>query len=233
MPCRGNAEKPGGGTGGGPISRSLPEPRRGARLDSPGDAKHTSRVPPPREPANDGEMALQWMQEYLPRLRAFVRSRLPADLRRRESDSDVVQSVCRELIAHGAAFVDRGETGFRGYLFTTATNKVREKLRFHRQQRRDLRRDEPVSSAGAAAEAAAPTPPSTAIANEHLARLEQAIDRLPAGDREVVTLVRLAGMPVEAVAARIGKSEAATRKQLGRALIRLSALLTAAEGSDR
>lgn len=170
------------------------------------------------------------MQDYLPRLRAFVRSRMPADLRRRESDSDVVQSVCRELVTIGDRFVDQGETRFRGWLFATATNKVREKLRFHRQQRRDHRRDEPVSTADRLGPAATPSPPAVAFAEEHLRRLQAAIDRLPPGDREVVTLARLAELPVAAVAERLGKTEAATRKQLGRALLRLAALLREASG---
>lgn len=205
---------------------------RPGHLDRRGQAPHTSAVTDREAPGADARQALLWMQEYLPRLRAFVRSRLPADLRRRESDSDVVQSVCRELIAHGDAFVDRGETGFRGFLFTTATNKVREKLRFHRRRRRDLRRDEPVSRADAAADVQALPPPAAAMAREHLGRLERAIDRLPAGDREVVTLARLAGLPIDTVATRIGKTEAATRKQLGRALIRLAALLAEAAAAD-
>ncbi|MHC5066858.1 MAG: hypothetical protein ACYTG5_23125, partial [Planctomycetota bacterium] len=41
---------------------------------------------------------------YLPSLRAFVRSRLRPELRLKESASDLVQSVCRELLT--------GETGF-------------------------------------------------------------------------------------------------------------------------
>lgn len=172
----------------------------------------------------DGAAAQALLQRYLPRLRAFVRSRMSPDLRARESDSDIVQSVCRELIEHQEGFRYRGETEFRGWLFTAAANKVREKYRFHHQLRRGLGREE-----GAASEesplSAYTSPSHAAIVNERLAILERALDGLSESDREVVTLARLAGLPSEEVARRVGKTAAAVRQQLGRVLLRLGAVL--------
>ena len=188
--------------------------------DDPTSRRH---VGPARRSASKD---LELLQEYLPRLRAFVRARLDPDLRRRESDSDVVQSVCRELLEHRAGFEFRGESQFRGWLFTTALNKVREKIRFHRQPRRGLQRETVADSSFAAADPHSSVQPSyAALAGERVAILEAALDRLSQSDREVIALARLAGLPMEQVAMRMDKSVLAARKQLGRALLRLSAEL--------
>lgn len=174
----------------------------------------------------DATAAEALLQSYLPRLRAFVRSRLSSDLRVRESDSDVVQSVCRELLQHKDGFRYRGETEFRGWLFTAAANKVREKYRFHHQRRRDAGREHPAATDAPVPAGTWASPSHDAIAHERLAILEAALDGLSDSDREVVTLARLAGLPTAQVAARVGKTEAAVRQQLGRALVRLGAVLT-------
>jgi RNA polymerase sigma-70 factor (subfamily 1) len=174
----------------------------------------------------DGAAAEALLLSYLPRLRAFVRSRLSPELRARESDSDVVQSVCRELLEHKDGFRYQGEAEFRGWLFTAAANKVREKYRFHHQGRRDRAREHVApSEAPPCAAGSSASPSYAAITNERVAILEAALDDLSDSDREVVTLARLAGLPMAEVATRLGKTEVAARKQLGRALLRLGAAL--------
>lgn len=169
----------------------------------------------------DANAALALLQIYLPRLRAFVRSRLGPELRARESHSDVVQSVCRELIEAKDGFRYGGETAFRGWLFTAALNKVREKVRHHRQARRAIGREVPSSRALAVPEGGVTSPSYAAMAGERVAALEASLDTLADSDREIIALARLAGLPIADVAARLGKSVEAARKQLGRALLRL------------
>ena len=166
------------------------------------------------------------LQEYLPRLRAFVRARLDPELRRRESDSDVVQSVCRELLEHPDSFEYRGESQFRGWLFTAALNKVRQKVRFHHQPRRSVQREDRTDSSFAPVDPHSSMQPSqAALAHERVAILEAALDVMSESDREVIALARLAGLPIGEVAARLHKNVEAARKQLGRALVRLTAEL--------
>lgn len=169
---------------------------------------------------------------YLPRLRAFVRARMDAQLRERESCSDLVQSVCRELIAARDRFEFRGEAEFRGWLFTSALNKVRERHRHHHAARRDAGRQVQVpgtSGAGlddlAAAYATVGTPSGAAMRSEDLERLERAFDLLPEDYREVITLTRLAGLPQREVGVLMQRSADAVQKLLGRALLRLGELM--------
>jgi RNA polymerase sigma factor (sigma-70 family) len=189
---------------------------------------------PARTPTGESRGGpLERLQEYLPRLRAFVRARLDPELRRRESDSDVVQSVCRELLEHQQGFEYRGESQFRGWLFTAALNKVREKMRFHRQACRAVQREDAASSSFLPADPHSSVRPSyAALAGERASILEAALDCLCESDREVIALARLAGLPMAEVAARVGKNVAAARKQLGRALLRLSAELERRRGAS-
>jgi DNA-directed RNA polymerase specialized sigma24 family protein len=68
------------------------------------------------------------LARYMPRLRAFIRVRTKAMVRQHESCSDLVQSVCREVL-QGAAKFDRGDGPFRAWLFRTALNKILERTR--------------------------------------------------------------------------------------------------------
>jgi DNA-directed RNA polymerase specialized sigma24 family protein len=72
------------------------------------------------------------LERHLPRLRAFVRLRVGAELRQRESASDIVQSACREVIANMGRYRYRGEDQFRRWLFTAALRKLADKVEHHR-----------------------------------------------------------------------------------------------------
>lgn len=220
------------------CARSSPAAPPGAQgIDTQGAAIQNPAVPSePADPLPDGpaqpaeSVRLEELVEtYLPRLRAFVRSHLLPDLRAREASTDLVQSVCRELLEHRDRFRYRGEGEFRGWLFTTAIHKVREKIRFHHQARRDLRREAPGDLPPLLTAGSSTSPTQAAIAHEQLETLEAALDALRPEDRDVITLARLAGLPIANVAAHLGKAEAAARKQLGRALARLSVELRKAD----
>jgi len=185
--------------------------------------------------AQRGELVLDdLVAEHLPQLRAYVRAHMIPAMRARESAADIVQTVCRALLAERDRFDFRGEVEFRAWLFTAARRKIFEKLRFHRRGQRDLRREAmPLgdSDLGGGPRPTA-TPSAIAAANEQLERLEAALDVLSPDDREVIALSRFAELPVAEVAARMQRSEAAVRKLLGRAVVRLTRELRRAEGHD-
>ncbi len=162
---------------------------------------------------------------HLPGLRAFVRLRAGPLVRRREAESDLVQSVCREVLLHAGDFRRGGEPGFRHWLYATAVRKILNKQEFHTAQRRDLRAEELQGGEGAALldlYAAFSSPSRRLATAEELARIEQAFDALPEDYREVILLARVVGMPRAEVAAALGRSEAAVRNLLHRALALLS-----------
>lgn len=188
---------------------------------------------PPAEPdrpsifarARQGEPVLDdLVAENLPMLRAFVRAHMAPELRNRETDGDLLQSVCASLLADRGHFDFRGEAQFRAWMFTAARNKMLEKLRFHRREQRDPRREVPPGSSlhGGLHDRAAPTPSQAAAAGERARLLEQAIDQLSPEHREVVTLTQFAGLSASEAAEHLERSPDAVRMLLGRAMACLS-----------
>jgi RNA polymerase sigma-70 factor (ECF subfamily) len=167
----------------------------------------------------------QLVASHLPRLRAYVRLRMGKALRGREETQDLVQSVCRELIVHQEQFEYRDEQQFLGWLFTTALLKVREKQRFHGREARDVRREAGPVHDDDLAIAHLLTPSREAIGCEQLQRVTDALAELSDDHREVIGLARIAGLSHREIAARMQRTEAATRQLLGRALAQLGETL--------
>jgi RNA polymerase sigma-70 factor, ECF subfamily len=160
---------------------------------------------------------------HLPGLRAFVRLRAGPLVRRREAESDLVQSVCREVLLHAGDFRHGGEPGFRHWLYATAVRKILNKQEFHTAQRRDLGAEEsPGAEALLDAYGTFSSPSRHLATAEELARIEQAFDALPEDYREVVLLSRVVGLPRAEVARAMDRSEGAVRNLLHRALATLS-----------
>jgi len=59
----------------------------------------------------------------------------------KESASDLVQSVCLEILQHLDRFRYRGEAGFKHWLYTTALRRIVNKHEFNTAAKRDVRRD--------------------------------------------------------------------------------------------
>lgn len=156
---------------------------------------------------------------HLPRLRAFVRLRTSATIRQHESCSDLVQSVCREVLQGAGRFEYRGDAAFRAWLFRTALNKILDRQAFLTEQKRDVRRE---ATSGAAAlgdlRSREPTASQVAVAAEMQQQMEAAFDLLPDEYREVIALSRIIGLSHAEVGEQLGRSEGASRMLLSRAL---------------
>lgn len=170
------------------------------------------------------------LRRYLPVLRAFVRLRSDRVLRARESDSDLVQTACRQVLQSLGQFEWRDEGSFRNWLFTLALNKIRNHKNVLLAGKRDVRR-EIQGTAGDAllrhAYGTILTPTQELTAREGIARIETAIDALPESYREVVILSRVLGLSSAEIAEQTGRTDGAVRVQLSRALARLAAILEA------
>ncbi len=190
------------------------------------DTEHLARM----AAAGDEQALAQLLQRHLPAVRAFVRSHMAPQLRARESASDVVQSVCRELLTHQDRFQHPGERGFIAWLYTTARRKIQNRARDIQREKRDAGREvhdlsESTLGALGAAYARISSPSGRALREEEVARLEAAIDQLPEEQREVITLAHLAGLSRADIGVQMGRSEEAVRALLHRAKARLAILL--------
>ena len=116
--------------------------------------------------------------------------------RRPRHASDVVQSVCRELLEQHPHFTWRGPEAFRAWLFQWAPHKIQDRTKYHRADMRKARRGVSADDAGdiASLYASVGSPSAHAIAREHVALLERALDRLDPEGRQVISLCRIAGL---------------------------------------
>jgi RNA polymerase sigma factor (sigma-70 family) len=174
---------------------------------------------------NGDSVALdQLLQRYLPQLRGYVRARLGAELRAQESSLDIVQSVCREVLSAREQFDFRGEDRFRGWLFTSALNKIRDRQRrLHSEKRDRAQAFAPETSDGDAFASIAHylTPSQDAIGRETTLALHDALAALREEHREVISLARIVQLPHRVIAEIMDRSEEATRQLLARAMVQL------------
>jgi RNA polymerase sigma-70 factor (ECF subfamily) len=171
-----------------------------------------------RATAGDAPAVEALLAAHLPRLRAFVRLRTNAMIRQRESCSDLVQSVCREVLQGANTFEYRGDAAFRAWLFRTALNKIVDRQAYLTEQKRDLRRDDAVDGHLGGLPGREPTASQIAVAAELQQRMEAAFDLLPEDYREVIALSRIVGLSHAEIGEQTGRSEGASRMLLSRAL---------------
>ena len=69
-----------------------------------------------RARSGDSEARGELMQRHLGGLRAFVRLKSGELIRAKESESDLVQSACREALSDLSSFECKSEEHFRGWL---------------------------------------------------------------------------------------------------------------------
>ena len=173
--------------------------------------------------AGDGAAMEQLIAQHLPRLRAFVRLRLGPQLAAKESASDIVQSACRDVLARADQFQHGGEAGFRAWLYKAATRKIADRAEYWGAQRRDPAREAPGGDdALLGAYATLDTPSVQALGREALDNFERVFAQLPEDHHEVIVLSRIVGLSRAQIAEETGRTEAAIRNLLPRALARLA-----------
>lgn len=175
----------------------------------------------------------------IPFVHAAVRLRMDKALRAREGVSDVVNSVVGDLLTRLQDFrFGRREDEFRRWAATAVMRKLLMRKRHLLAGKRDARRDAAPGRAGdgedfedllaSYAASGLPTPSQVASARESVERFEAAFDRLPEDYRQVILLARVEKLPHQEIAARMGRTESATRNLLARAI----AMLTRMDGIE-
>jgi len=210
------------------------------RPEEPGEGADTARL---LDEASHGnrEAMVALLERCLPDLRAYVRLNAGPLIRAKESSSDLVQSVCLEILANPVGFRFEGEPSFKRWLFTAALRKIYDRHKYYRADKRDARREvAPDGGAGASVSDARVlerygrlcSPSRRAMHHEEMHRVERSFDALPPEFREVITLARLVGLSHAEIAAQTGRTEDACRQLLSRGLARLATLVARQERKD-
>lgn len=176
------------------------------------------------------DRVLDWV---LPKVDAYVRLNTGHHLRAREGCEDLVQSVCREVVASVDEFRGDTEAQLNAWVLRLAERKIHARHRSQAALCRDASREIPMQVSDGSGGwdsltcySAVATPSEALSMREEVARIEAALGRLPEEQRRVLTMARVKGMRYVEIAEELGKSEPAVRKIVSRARARLALLLT-------
>jgi RNA polymerase sigma factor (sigma-70 family) len=176
--------------------------------------------------AKDAASIEALLLRHLPGLHGWMRLRMGAVLRARETPDDLVQSVAREVLAELDTFEWRGEAAFRHWLYVKAQHKLVDKVRFVGAERRTPVRERPLAGStgdgSVAGIANIASPSGEAQSAESIRRIEAAFAELPADYQEAISLQRLCGMSYPEIATTMQRSEGAVRNLVHRGLSKLA-----------
>jgi RNA polymerase sigma-70 factor (ECF subfamily) len=167
------------------------------------------------------------LTEHLADLRAYVRLRSGPRIRELESCSDLVQSVCREVLQSSGQRQFSTDKAFRMWLLRVVENKIIDRLRYHSRHKRDTARTEHGSDLDllAGPYARIHSPSDDADFREQAQRLEAAFDQLPEDYRTVILQAHIVGMSQRDIALEMDRSVDSVRNLIYRALARLGRIL--------
>jgi RNA polymerase sigma-70 factor (ECF subfamily) len=171
--------------------------------------------------AGDEQAAAELVRHYELEILTQIRLgllRRPAQLRRVIDPSDICQSVLLSFFVRAAAGqydLDRPEQ-LVGLLLGMARNKLSEQAKHHQGQRRDVRRVQSLEP-GPADPVGGEETPSAVVSGQEL--LREVYARLSDEERQIADL-RATGLEWAEVAARLGGTPDARRKQYTRAVDR-------------
>jgi RNA polymerase sigma-70 factor, ECF subfamily len=187
---------------------------------------------------HDAAALAEYLQRQRPQLLAFVERQLGAGLRRKLEADDIVQEVSAEAV-RSLDQIDFGDRDPFTWLCQLAERKIIDAhRRFFEAQKRDAGREVSIAPSRDDTQqgglmhllVASMTTPSQAFSrNAKEARMYEAIQQLPAEQQEALRLRYVENLPSKQIAERLGKSDAAVRVMLTRALKKVQEMLGVAE----
>ena len=183
--------------------------------------------------ARDGDKSAlnQLYGIYAERVRWMVRFRMGKELRSRLESMDLVQDTLIHALNDLDNFTYKNEGDFLRWLSTIAENVLRGNLKKLHANKRDIRREVPLDGYGPTTGSrlvrdhgpVETTTPSVIMSKkEDLSKLEQAIDQLKPGYREVIILAKIDGLSYKEIGKKLGKSTDAVGMLLSRAMLALT-----------
>ena len=177
--------------------------------------------------AVDAEALGPLLDHFRPLLRAKARESLPAPMLARIDESDVVQQTCLLVIRQFEQLRGRSVGEFVAWLLQVHQHNLLNMVDHHRgAAKRAVDREHADHGQAAANIPAQLTSPSQkAVRGERRRQLEDAIDELPAGQREAVRMRFLEEASLAQIAQRLDRSEDAVAGLLKRGMAQLKRIL--------
>lgn len=151
-----------------------------------------------------------------PRLRRWAAGRMPAQARQAVDTEDLVQDTLMHVLPRLQTFEPEGSGALYAYARQALLNRIRDRWRRWKVRPASTVLEDDLPDAAA-------SPLEQTIGHDVAARYEAALQRLRAGDREVIVSRVEMGCSYQELAETLGKpSVAAARKAAERALLRLA-----------
>jgi len=167
---------------------------------------------------------------YGPRLLAFIRMRIGADLRSRLESRDILQATFLKSLQHLDEFEGTNASSLLGWLLRIAEREIRDRVDFHGRQRRDVRNEERVSQREDLM-VRTRSALSRLIVDEEAERLHAALTTLTEPHRQVIVLRMFEELSFPEIARQLGRSEDASRMLFARAMTALTLAMSRAPAS--
>jgi RNA polymerase sigma-70 factor (ECF subfamily) len=168
-----------------------------------------------RARAGEIEAREELLRLWLGAAEGSIRRSWPRALRQRESVSDTLQSFVLRIRPKLGRPVFEDLASICGWFRRCLKRQVRDRLRYCRAAKRDLRREAELDHELVATGSSV----SSQVGRREMSeRLRQALCTLPSDQRRVVELHHLEGLPFSEIARLLGRSEGACRNLKMRAL---------------
>ncbi len=170
----------------------------------------------------DSEAADRLWSRYYERIVPAVRVRLGKKRRSNVETIDVVQGVFLEAVRSAEEREFQSEGHFRAWLNRLVENRIRKDARDWGRQKRDASRERSFFNTSGEErtdiEQDRRRPVSIVEEFDDLERMEEALEKLPKGQREMVVMRFFDQLTYAEIGEQIGKSEDAARKSVDRCI---------------
>ena len=159
------------------------------------------------------------------KLLPLIRLRMGRSLRTELESRDILQAALLKSFERLGQFEGSGTQSLMAWLARIAENEIRDRADYQGRQRRDAARRVPLEEAEALP-VAVRSALTQAILSEEAERVELALESLTDGHREIILLRQFEELTFPEIAARLGKSEDASRMMFARAMTALTIKLS-------
>ena len=161
-------------------------------------------------------------ERYGDRLHALIRLRLGPQLRRRLESRDILQATLLKAFQGFDRFAGSGSRSMMAWLGTIAHAEICDQADFHGRQKRAAARETSLDQKVERVVVQVRSEASRLQLKADSERLEQAIEALDEGHREIVLLRSFEELSFPAIGERLGKSPDACRMLFARAMTSLT-----------
>lgn len=174
----------------------------------------------------DRDARAAFVEKYRPFLSQLTGQYLGNKYQGRLSVSDIVQSAIVEAFNDFNSCRAQTEAEFKSWLRRLLINDIVNKIRFVKQDLRDVRRENPDAEPGDLP-GKEPSPASKLVQAEEESRLIEAMSTLSDEDQQVIRLRSKEKLPFAEIGKQMERSEDAARMLWTRAIQRLAKVLNA------